>query len=97
MELLSGAKDVAVNETTDGVAVTVGTMVVKLASLVVSGDVNLGKVTLAGNLDVLGRLDKVGAGEGALWHHAGSVAGLVAVGDHLSLSVTDFFDNGRSP
>jgi len=97
MELLSGAKDVAVNETTDGVAVTVGAMVVELASLVARGDVNLGEVTLAGDLDVLGRLDKVDAVEGARRYHAGAVDVLGAVGDHLSLSVTDCLDNGRTP
>lgn len=97
VELLSSAKDVAVNKTTNGVAVTVCTMVVELASLVAGGDVNLGEVTLAGDLDVLGRLDKVHAVEGALRYQAGSVAVLGAVGDHLSLSVTDCLDNGGSP
>lgn len=97
VELLSGAKDVAVNETADGVAVAVGAMIVELASVVAGGDVDLGEVTLAGDLDVLGRLHEVDAVERVLGHHAGAVAGLGAVGDHLSLSVTDYLDSGRSP
>jgi len=76
VELLPGAKDVAVNETTDGVAVTIGTMVIEFASLIVLGNVDLGEVALAGDLNVLGGLHEVDALEGALGHHAGAVAGL---------------------
>jgi len=76
VELLPGAKDVAVNETTNGVAITVGAMVVEFASLIAFGNVDLGEVALAGDLDVLGGLYEVDALEGALGHHAGTVAGL---------------------
>ena len=97
VELLSRAKDIAVDEATDGVAVAVGAVVVELASRVASGDVDFGEVTVAGDLDVLGRLHEVGAMEGALGHHAGAVAGLGAVDNHLRFSVTDWLDSGRSP
>ena len=97
VELLSGAKDVAVNETADGVAVAVGAVIVELAAVVAGGDVDLGEVTLAGDLDVLGRLHEVDAVEGVRGHHAGAVGVLGAVGDHLSLGVTDYFNSGRSP
>ena len=89
VELLSRAKDITVNETTDGIAVAVGAVVVELASRVASGDFDLSEVTVAGDLDVLGCLHKVGAMEGALGHHAGAVAGLGAVDDHLCFGVTD--------
>ena len=97
VELLPRAKDVAVNETTDGVTVTVGAVVVELASVVAPGDVDLREVALAGDLDVLGGLYEVDACEGALGHHAGAMAGLRAVGDHLAFGVADGFDSGRSP
>jgi len=97
VELLSGGKYIAVNETTDGVAVTIGTVVVELASFVAVGDVDLGEVTLAGDLDVLGGLHEVDAFEGALGHHAGAVAGLGAVGDHLAFGIADRLEGGRSP
>ena len=97
VELLSGGKDIAIDETTDGVAVTIGAVVVELASCVAIGDVDLGEVTLAGDLDVLGGLHEVDAFEGILGHHTGAVAGLGAVGDHLAFGVTDRFEGGRSP
>ena len=89
VELLPRAKDIAVDETTDGVAVAVGAVVVDLASLVASGDVDLSEVTMAGDLNVLGRLHEVGAMEGPLGYHAGAVTGLGTVDDHLCFSVTD--------
>ena len=97
MELLSGPKHIAVNETTDGVAVTVRAVVVELASLVATGNVDLGEVTLAGDLDVLGGLHKVDTFESALGHHAGAVSGLGAVGHHLAFSIADRLDSWRSP
>jgi len=89
VELLSGSKYTAVNETTDGVALTICTAVVELASYVLIGDVDLGEVTPAGDLDVLGGLHEVDAFEGASGHHAGAVAGLGAVRDHLAFGVAD--------
>ena len=97
VELLPRAKDVAVNEAADGVAVTVGAVVVELASVVAAGDVDLREVALAGNLDVLGGLHEVDAFEGALGHYTRAVAGLRAVGDHLTFGVADGLDSGRSP
>ena len=76
VELLSRAKDIAVNETADGVAVTVGAVVVEFTSLVAGGDVDFGEVALAGDLDVLGGLYEVDACESALGHHTGAMAGL---------------------
>lgn len=97
VELLPGAKDVAVHETTDGVAVPVGAMVVEFASVVAGGNVDLGEVALAGDLDILGGLHEVDAFEGARGHHAGAVAGLRAVGDHLAFGVADCPDSGGPP
>ena len=97
VELLPGAKDIAVNETTDRVAVTVGAMVVEFAAVVAAADVDLGEVTLAGDLDILGSLHEVDAFESALGHHAGAVAGLRAVGDHLAFVIANCLDSGRSP
>jgi hypothetical protein len=97
VELLSGAKDIAVNETTDGVAVAIGAVVVQFASRVTTADVDLGEIALAGDLDILGRLHKVDALDRALWHQAGAVARLRAVGDHLALGVADVLDRGGSP
>ena len=97
VELLSRAKDIAVNEAANGIAVAVGAVVVEFASRVASGDFDLGEVTVTGDLDVLGCLHEVGAMEGALGHHAGAVAGLGAVDDHLCFGVTDWLDGGRSP
>ena len=97
VELLPGAKHIAVNETADGVAVPVGAVVVELAPLVRGGDVDLGEVALAGDLDVLGGLYEVDALEGALGYHAGAVVGLRAVGDHLAFGLADGVDSGRPP
>ena len=97
MELLPRAKDVAVNETADGVAVAVGAVVIEFASLVAVRDVDFGEVALAGDLDVLGGLHEVDACESALGHHTGAMAGLRAVGDHLAFSVADCLYSGRSP
>ena len=97
VELLPRAKHIAINETTDGVTVTVGAMVVELASLVGGEDINLGEVTLAGDLDVLGGLHEVDACEGIWGHHTGAVAGLRAVSDHLAFVIADCPDSGRSP
>ena len=97
VELLPRAKDVAVNETADGVAVAVGAVVVEFASLIAVRDVDFGEVALAGDLDVLGSLHKVDACESALGHHAGTMAGLRAVGDHLAFGVADGLDSGRCP
>ena len=97
VELLPRAKHIAINETTDGVTVTVGAMVVEFASLVAGGDINLGEVTLAGDLDVLRGLHEVDACESTFGHHAGAVAGLRAVGDHLAFAIADCLDSGGSP
>ena len=82
VEMLSGAKGIAVNETTDGVAGTGGAVVVELASLIARSPWLV--------------IYKVDAIEGVLGHHAGAVDGLCPVDDHLFFNVTDWPDGGRS-
>jgi len=97
VELLSSAEDVAINESTDGVAVAVGAVVVELASSVTGRDVDFGKVTLASDLDVFGGLDEMDPLEGALRHHARTVARLGTIRNHLAFGVADSLLGGRYP
>lgn len=64
-------------------------MGVKLATLVALGDVDAREVADTSDLDVVGCLDEVRAGDGPLWHDTRSVAGLDAPGDLDALGVTD--------
>jgi len=57
--------------------------------LVVSRNVDLGKVTLTSNLDVVGGLDKVNTAESSLGHDASTVAFLGTVSDDMSFDFTD--------
>lgn len=74
---------------TKGRTVSVRAVRVELAALVAGGDVDLREVADAGDLDVVGGLDEVGAGEGAVGGDAGAVAGLDAPGDLDALRVAN--------
>jgi len=80
---------VAVDETTNGVALSISTPVVQFPSSVTLGDVDLGEIANTGDLDVFRGLDEVDTLESAIWDGARAAARLGAVGDSQSLGVTD--------
>ncbi|KAI3484016.1 hypothetical protein L1887_53031 [Cichorium endivia] len=85
---------------TDGVARASGAVRVELSALVTGADVDLGKVTSAGDLDEGRRLEEVSALDGAVGDETGTVARLHAVGDHDGLEVTHSVGRlgvGRAP
>lgn len=64
-------------------------MWVQFATSVPSGYVDLGQVANPGDLDVVGCLDEVCAGYGAVRDKTGAVAGFEAPGDFDALGVAD--------
>lgn len=76
-------------ETTEGVTTLIGTVGVELSSGV--GGVNVDEVLLdeASDLDVVGGLHELETGDGTLGDDTGTISGLGAPGDTLTLDVTD--------
>lgn len=72
-----------------GVASAVCTAIIKLSSGITGRNVDLGKVTLAGDLDVVGCLDKVHAGECAVRNNSSSPARFGTPSDLITFSVTN--------
>jgi len=91
------AKGIAIHKATNRVTVAVSTVRVKLASLVILGDVDLGKVTDASNLDIVLGLDEMDALKGTLGHDTSTTARLGAPCDLLALSITNGTNARGSP
>lgn len=91
------AERVAVQQSTNGVTFTVRSTVIKFTSLITLVDVNLGKVTYAGDLDIVGCLDEMNALEGTVGDNAGSTSGFGAPCYFVLFSVTDVTGRRRSP
>jgi len=97
VELLVAAKDIAKDEATDGISISVCTVIVELASIITSGNVDLGKVTLSSNLNVVGSLHKVYARKCASWDNTATVGLMRAIGNLLSFRVTNGILRGWTP
>lgn len=72
-------------------------MRVQFAALVAALDVDLGKVTNAGDLHIVRSADKVHTLERAGWHRPGTAARLGAPRNLVALSVTNGANRGRRP
>lgn len=80
-----------VDKATEGVATEVGTVRVKLSSVVIRGEVNEGLVDETNNLDIVGGLHELNTLKGTSGDETATVTGLGAPGDLLLFC----FSNGR--
>jgi len=93
--LQSVSETVAVQETSDGIALSVGTSVVKLAAVIAERDVEFGQVSSTGDLDIFGSLHKVDARKSAVRNEPRATAGLGAVRNGTALFVSNRCKDGR--
>jgi len=92
VNLTTRAEDVRVDQSTNGVTVSIGTVVIHLSTIITSYDVDLGEVALTGNLNVVGSLDEVDTSEGSRRHDARSVTRLGAIRDSNTFRVSNSID-----
>jgi len=78
-----------IDETTEGVATEVGTVGIKLSSVIVGLEVDLGLVDETNDLNVVGSPHELNALKSASGDKTSAVAGLGAPRDFLSFSVSD--------
>jgi len=79
------ARRVSEHQSTDRVAIPVGTMRIQLSSFVTSRDADLSKVTPARDLNIVGSLNPMGSDDSAVREEPGSISVLQAPGDFDSL------------
>lgn len=85
------------DESTNWVPLTRRAVRVELSSFITSSDVDLGEVSVARDLIVGRRLDKVSVGDGARRHNPRAVSVGRAVGNLDGLGSSDLACGGRSP
>jgi len=89
MILEIGTEGVSVDQSTNGIAISVSSMRVEFTSSVALADVNLSEITNAGNLNIIRRLHKMNTFEGSVGDSAGATAGLGAPRHLFAFCVTD--------
>lgn len=85
----AGWECIGEDEATKGVATLISAVGIHLTSGVVRLDVDQGLVDMPSDLDIVGGLHELNAGEGASGDDTGATTGLSAPGDGLALGVAD--------
>jgi hypothetical protein len=80
---------VRVHQTTEWVTAQVGTVGIKLSSVIVSSHVNLGLINESNDLNVIGCLNELDTSQSTARDQASSVPRLSAPGNFLLLGITD--------
>jgi len=83
------SKAVSIEEATNRIALAVGTSVVQFTTRITLGDVDFGEVSNTCDLNVFAGLYKVNTTKGAIRHGTCAATGLGAVGDCVTLNVTN--------
>jgi len=97
MILQIGTECVSIDQTTDGVAVSVCSVGIELASGILLGNVDLGEVANARDLDVIGSLDEVNAFERSIGDGTSTAARFGAPSNLITFSVTNSANTGGCP
>jgi len=86
---LVGTESVGIEQTTERVSTKIGTVGVKLSSVIVRLQVDLGLINKSNNLNVIGGLHELDTLEGSRREHTGTITGLRAPGNLLVLGLSD--------
>jgi len=92
-----GAECVSVHQTTNGVAISICSVRVELTSSIAFAYVDLGEITNAGDLHVIGGLYKVDTLEGAIGNCTSAPAGFSAPSNFFTFRVADGTNTRGSP
>jgi len=89
MILEIGTEGVSIDQSTNGIPISVSSMRVEFTSSIALADVNLSEITNAGNLYIIRRLHKVNTFEGSVGNSAGATTRLSAPRNLFAFCVTD--------